>query len=252
MSQRRSVTVEAVEIPTDIEALPGRLFRPDGTGDAPGIVLLQEIFGLSEYVLDRASDLAAAGYAVLVPQLFARLDPPITAIDESIGMEAALPEAMERTGELDWGRAVADGVHTFHALRGTDGVRHDEVAVMGFCYGGGLAFTVAAQSARDGAAPAALIAFYGSALPDLLDLAAEVDIPSLHVFGTADTFIPMDQVERIREAVTADGIRDQVEFHLHEGAGHAFDNPHPMFHHEQASRDAWWQMLEFLTRRLPL
>ena len=85
----------------------------------------------------------------------------------------------------------------------------------------------------------------------MLDQAEDVTVPSLHHFGTADAFIPLDQVTRIREAVTAGGTREQVRFELHDGAGHAFDNPHPALHHAPASEAAWQQTLGFLAETLP-
>ncbi|NCD21080.1 MAG: dienelactone hydrolase family protein, partial [Actinobacteria bacterium] len=71
---------------------------------------------------------------------------------------------------------------------------------------------------------------------------------SLHHFGTADAWIPMDVVTQIRDAVTAG--RDDVEFELYDGANHAFDNPHPLFHHAEASAVAWERTLAFLARHL--
>jgi carboxymethylenebutenolidase len=75
-----------------------------------------------------------------------------------------------------------------------------------------------------------------------------VTAPSLHHFGTADTYIPLEKIEEIRSAVEG----PEVEFYLHDGAGHAFDNPHPMFLHEPARLDAWRRTTEFLHRRLPV
>src|SRR5690606_30814817 len=62
-----------VRIPTDAGDLPGLLWTPSGAeGPVPGIVVLQEIFGLSAYIRGRCQDLAEQGYAVLAPQLYAR------------------------------------------------------------------------------------------------------------------------------------------------------------------------------------
>lgn len=232
--------------------LPALLWLPDGAAPdapAPGLVVLQEIFGLSAYVRSRCADLADQGYAVLAPQLYARLDPPVEALEDDT--PDLLPRAMELVGRLDGDLAVRDGLAARDALAALPEVDADAVGLVGFCLGGGLAFTVAADAAVAGAPPAALVSFYGSALPGLLDRAADVTCPSLHVFGTEDAYIPMETVEAVREAVTAGGTRPQVRFELHEGAGHAFDNPHPLFHHERASREAWAQAEAFLAEVLP-
>ncbi|RIK13703.1 MAG: dienelactone hydrolase family protein [Acidobacteria bacterium] len=240
------------EIPSPDGALPGLLWLPDASSSeapVPGLVVLQEIFGLSEYVRSRCADLAELGYAVLAPQLYARLDPPVESLEDDT--DDLLGTAMGLVGRLDWDLAVRDGLAARDALAGLPEVLEERVGLVGFCFGGGLAFNVAASAAQAQVPAAALVSFYGSALPGLLDLAGLVECPSLHVFGSNDTYIPMDQVERIRAAVTADGTRRQVRFEVHEGAGHAFDNPNPMFHHHAASGAAWTQTEEFLADVLP-
>lgn len=242
------------QIMTSRGPLPSLLWLPQGaTGRVPGIVVFQEIYGLSPYIRARCADLAELGYAVLAPQLFARLDPPVVAVQEQgVDPQDALAQALELAGQLDWDLAVKDGLSAMNDLSRLGPVKKKKVAVLGFCLGGGLAFNVAAAAAAAGRPAAALVSYYGSALPRLLDLAPQVDSPSLHLFGTDDDYIPMEQVERIREAVTDGGAREQVRFELHPGAGHAFDNPNPMFFHEQASKAAWAQTQEFLAAELPV
>lgn len=240
------------EIATADGPLPGLLWLPDGaSADAPvpGLVVLQEIFGVTAYIRSRCEDLAALGYAVLAPQVYARLDPPVDALEDDT--DDLLERAMGLMGRVDWDQAVRDGLAARDALVTMPEVDDAAVGLVGFCFGGGLAFNVAAAASQAEVPPAALVSFYGSALPGLLPLAEDVECPSLHVFGTEDAFITMDKVEQIREAVTAGGARQQVRFELHEGAGHAFDNPHPMFHHERASGEAWSQAQEFLADALP-
>ena len=147
-------------------------------------------------------------------------------------------------GRVDWPEAVADGVAAAAALRERPEVT-GPVGVFGFCFGGGLAFAVAAQA---GARPDALVSYYGSALPNLLDLAPQVTCPSLHHFGLADDYLPPEVVRRIEAAVTAGGNATVL---THPGAGHAFDNPSPAFHHAEASRQAWAATVAWLGRTLP-
>ncbi len=117
--------------------------------------------------------------------------------------------------------------------------------MIGFCFGGGLAFNVAAVEEVD-----ALVSYYGSGLPGLLNLAPQVTAPSLHHFGTADDFLDTDTVARIREAVTSGSA--PVEFETYEGANHAFDNDVFVLHHPEASKLAWQRTLAFLARELPV
>jgi carboxymethylenebutenolidase len=227
-----------VSVTTEAGSMPARRWRPPA-GRGPGLLLLQEIFGVSAYIQRRAADLAAAGYVVLAPELYWRQD--ATPIDE--GAPGAIETAMGRARQLDWETTVRDAVAALAHLRADDDVTGG-TGVIGFCFGGGLAFNVAAVAEVD-----ALVSYYGSDLPRLLDLADRVGAPSLHHFGTADDFIDPAAVERIRSAVTTTGA--PVEFELYEGANHAFDNDDFVLHHPQASARAWARTLDFLARVLP-
>ncbi|WP_043497689.1 dienelactone hydrolase family protein [Georgenia sp. SUBG003] len=231
-----TVTTSLLAVPTRDGEMPAHLWLPP-SGQGPGLVLLQEIFGVSAYIRTRAADLAALGYVVLAPETYWRLE--TTTVDESrVDM---LDQALGLAGQVDWDAAVSDAAAAVGTLRGRPEVSGG-VGVVGFCFGGGLAFNVAAVTDVD-----VLVSYYGSALPNLLGLADRVTVPSLHHFGTDDAYIPLETVMEIRAAVDGPG----VEFYLHDGAGHAFDNPHPLFHHAAASADAWAQTVDFLRRTFP-
>ena len=223
--------------------LPADLYLPEA-GTGPGIVLFQEIFGVTDYIRSRAQDLADLGYVVLVPHLYWR-------VGDEVVSEAAdgLPRAMALVGKVDWEAAVGDGAAALAALRDLPAV-DGPVGLLGFCYGGGLAFNVAARTGAAGAGPDALVSYYGSALPTLLGLASQVSSPSLHHFGLDDAYIPVDTVRAIEAAVTS--TNDDVTFLTYPGAGHAFDNPSPVFHHEGASQEAWASTTAWLAEQLPL
>ena len=237
-SLREGVRVTTpIAVPTPDGDMPAHLWTPEA-GGGPGILLLQEIFGVSSYIQRRAAALAEAGYVVLAPELYWRLERQT--VDETA--PDALDQAMALVGQMDWPTAVADAVAALEALEVRDEVSGTP-AVMGFCLGGGLAFNVAAESD-----PAALVAYYGSSIPDLLDLAPRVTCPSLHHFGTADDYLPADAVRAVTDAVTADDRPARVE--LYDGANHAFDNDDFILHHPEASRRAWDTTLGFLRQQL--
>lgn len=225
---------DILTLPTEAGDLPvHRWLPPAGTG--PGVLLLHEIFGLSDYIRSRAADLAAAGYVVFAPELYWQLP------DAQVG-DDDLDRGLELTRQLPWEDALTDARTAMDALRAAPETT-GQIGLVGFCYGGGLAFNLAAQ-----AVPDVLVSYYGSALPTLLPLAREVTCPSLHHFGTADTLIPVATVEKIRDAVTTGHRR--VQFFTYDGAGHAFDNPSPLLRHEQASALAWQRTLIFLGAHL--
>jgi carboxymethylenebutenolidase len=222
-----------VSVETGSGPMPALRWDPQA-GSGPGILLLQEIFGLSAYIRRRGAALAAAGYVVLAPDLYWRLDDP--PLDETA--PDVVETAMARVSRLDWETTVGDAVAALGHLRGLDGVT-DRVGILGFCFGGGLGFNVAAVADAD-----VLVSYYGSALGGLLELAPRVKIPSLHHFGLADDFIDAATVATIREAVTAGDA--PVTFETYEGANHAFDNDDFYYYNPEASALAWQRTLEFL------
>ncbi len=225
---------ETVTVQTADGPMPAQLWRPVG-GSGPGVVVVQEIFGVSDYIRSRAADLAALGYVVLAPEVYWRL--PDATIEEDGDV---LGQAMGLVQQVDWPTAVADVALAVEHLRGMLEVEGG-VGLLGFCFGGGLAFNVAAVEPVD-----VLVSYYGSALGDLLGLADRVTTPSLHHFGDEDAYVPTATQDAIRRAVTAHGAR----FESYPGAGHAFDNPAPMFHHPDAAAAAWPSTVRFLAEHL--
>ncbi|NHA68834.1 dienelactone hydrolase family protein [Phycicoccus flavus] len=228
---------ERIEVETPAGAMPAHLWLPS-TGRGPGVLLLQEIFGVSPYIRRRAEDLAALGYVVLAPEVFWRIG-----ISEIANGPSMLEEAMAALGRLDWDAAVADSTLALEALRARPEVANG-TGVVGFCFGGGLGYAVVAGAPAD-----ALVSFYGSTLPNLVEAVPSVSTPSQHHFGESDSYIPMDQVTRIREQVTSGGA--PVDFRTYPGADHAFDNDDFVNHDPVASEQAWSATTDWLTRTLP-
>lgn len=228
---------ERVAIPVGGGDLPADLWLPT-SGHGPGIVLVQEIFGLSPYIHRRAADLAAAGYVVLAPRFYWRLG--AEAVPDGPHM---LDEGLALVTQIDWPAAVSDGIAAIGWLRARPEVERG-VGLVGFCFGGGLAYHIAAESDAD-----CLVSYYGSALPGLVDTVPPVAVPSLHHFGEADAYIDAAAVERIRRIVQSEPA---CEFHTYPGADHAFDNSDFVLYHEGASRLAWERTVEFLHRVLPV
>jgi len=235
--------VSEVSIPTSDGAMPALLWFPEaGDGrERPALVVFQEIFGLSDYIRRRCEDLAPLGYAVLAPEFYWRL--PERTVDEDA--EDMLERGVALAGQLDWDTAVRDGVSAAGHVASLPNV--SGVGFVGFCFGGGLAYAVASQAPTP---PRVLVSYYGSALPQLVDAGLQVEAASLHHFGTADAYIPPDTVEEIRAWVTRGD--HPVQFELYDGAGHAFDNPHPMFSHPEAATSAWDTTVTFLDQQLPV
>ena len=187
------VAAKLITIETDDGPMPAHLWQPHGeTG--PGLVLVQEIFGVSRYIQDRGRDLAALGYVVCAPEIYWRLD------DHDVDEDSpdVLDQAISLAQRVDWDAAISDLQDTLSHLRGMIEVEGG-IGVIGFCFGGGLAFHVAAVDDID-----VLVDYYGSAIRDLTHLAGKITAPSLHHFGLADAVHPA------RSGQTDRGRRDQA------------------------------------------
>jgi carboxymethylenebutenolidase len=220
-------------------SMPAFVALPE-SGSGPGLVVLQEIFGVTDYIRSRARDLAALGYVAVVPELYWRLGSGITTDETSA---AGLQEAFGYFGQLDMARAADDAVA---ALEFTRGMRETagKAGVLGFCLGGRLAYEVGVQSNPD-----VVVSYYGAGIADRLDAAEKMACPIIFHFGGADPYLPPDQAERIQQAFAS---HPGTEVHMHPGANHAFDNFRaPMFYTQTAADTAWPQTTAFLERTFP-
>jgi carboxymethylenebutenolidase len=209
------------------------------SGRGPGLLLIQEIFGVSDYIRAVADDLAGLGYVVAAPDLFWRIEPGFQAGHDEDGLARSVELASRFDGEQGAADAVAALRH-LATLPEVDG----GIGVIGFCLGGSIAYFVAAQEQPD-----AVVAFYGSAVPDHLDLLGAITCPLQFHFGGSDSYIPRERVRQVEEAA-AD--HPNVETHVEEEAGHAFHNRmSAMFHQPGPAGRAWQRTEEFLHRHLP-
>lgn len=211
-------------------------------GSGAGVLLVQEIFGVGDYIKAVAARLARDGFVVAAPDLFWRIQPHYAAAHD----EAGLATSFELVQRFDVEQGVEDCAAALAHLRAAPEVR-GSVGVLGFCLGGTIAHLLAATSDPD-----AVVSYYGSGVAGSLDKLESIDCPVQYHFGTADAFIPADDVEKVRAAVEASG-REDLEVQLQPGAGHAFDNHEaPQFHDAIAAAAAWGATQRFLSDHLRL
>jgi carboxymethylenebutenolidase len=234
-------TVRVERVPTPDGEFDAHVVLPE-SGSGPGIVVLQEIFGVGDYIKEAADRLAGLGYVALAPDLYWRIEPGIE-VDHD---EAGLRRAFGVSQQLDHSLAVQDSIAALNTLRGLPEVAEaaGKAGVLGFCLGGTLAFGVAIEGDPDIA-----VCYYGSGIAGMLDRGDRVACPVLFHFGGADPYIPREQVDAVCAFAES---RPGMECHVQEGAGHAFDNHEsPMFHQPEPAARAWEITREFLARTLP-
>ncbi|TQL95167.1 carboxymethylenebutenolidase [Actinoallomurus bryophytorum] len=213
---------------------------PPDRGSGPGVLLIPEIFGVSDYIEAVAEDLAGLGYVVAAPDLFWRLHPGWRAAHDEEGVRSSL----ELAQRFDFEQGVADSAAGLRHLTDLPEVG-GEVGIVGFCLGGSIGYFLAAQNAA-----AAVVSFYGSAVPDRLELLDAIERPLQFHFGGDDPYIARTEVAKVEEAVRT---RANAEIHVEERAGHAFHNRMaPMFYVPEPAARAWRRTEDFLSRHLPV
>lgn len=168
-----------------------------------GVVVAQEIFGLTDHIREVADGFADAEYEVLVPALFDREHPGFVADYDGDGFDRAI-ELARRVHPFDLSVADIGTCVATLAARGP-------VFVVGYCYGGSVAWAAAARVAGVAAASC----YYGSMIPDTPD---RPQVPTIAHFGRHDSGIPIDKVEAL-----ARNPPDHATIHVYD-AGHGFNS----------------------------
>ncbi|MGX5357433.1 dienelactone hydrolase family protein [Kocuria sp. KH4] len=200
------------------------------SGRGPGVVVVQEWWGLTDHIRDVADRLAAEGFVALAPDLYGGSVTHDS--EEAATMMARLPE--------EEGARLLGGAVDF--LLEHEAVTSATLGAVGFCMGGGFVLALAAeQGERIGAA----VPFYGvgQGLPDAYhDLRAAVQ----GHYGRQDTSYPVEQAEALEEQIRRDSGAPVVEFHFYD-APHAFHNDENRHNHRPGeARLAWGRTVGFL------
>jgi len=206
-------------------------------GSGPGIVLLQEIFGINDYMKSMADRFAEEGYVVLVPDLFWRMRPGVVLGYDEAGLTAAL-DFNER---LDVDLAINDIASTVKALRARP-EHAGKVGAIGYCLGGKLAMLSAAAIEMDCA-----VSYYGVGLDAYLERAASISCPMIFHFAGNDALCPPESRAAILDALAG---RPGIETYVYEGCDHAFATPSRENFDKPASMMAYSRTMAMLRKIL--
>ena len=221
-----------ITFPANGDEAGGYLATPDG-GSGPGLLVVQEWWGLDPAIKASADRLADEGFVALAPDLY----------HGDLAEHTEMDKAGELMNSLPPDRAARDMSAAIDHLLGLDAVEGDRVGVIGFCMGGMLALVIASI---EGDRVAAVAPFYGAPLgdgePDWSGLTAKVE----GHFAENDDFFPPDAVKDLEARLQAQG--KDVTFTVHPGTGHAFASGHNALGtmDEDAADAAWGSALAFL------
>lgn len=207
--------------------------QPDDDARHPGVVLIQEWWGIEPHIRSVAQRLAVEGFIVAVPDLYH--GKVATEPDD------ALKAVMRLRGNMD--RATGEIIGALNTLKAMPNVEPKKLGLIGFCVGGLLTYTVAARYSELGA----VVPFYGGGYDPDPEEVARVNAPVLAVYGSRDEGIPMSQVEKIERMYKDAGKDITVKVY---DAGHAFLNPDHGSGNEAAAADAWPLAVNFLRSHL--
>ncbi len=215
-----------VEFPANGSTASGYLAVPDGSG--PGVVVLQEWWGLDSHIRDVCDRLAGEGFVALAPDLFhgETTDQP--------------DEAQQKMMAMDMDRAEKEMRGAVDYVAGHEATSGSGVGSVGFCLGGGLAVWAAAANPK----VKATVSYYyvmPHGKPDFSKLSG----PVLGHFGTKDDFVSVDDAKALEQELRDAGVDTTFEFY---DAGHAFFNDTDRLgtHDREAADRSWQRTVEFL------
>jgi len=193
-----------IEFPTSAGSAPGYLAVPAGE-HGPGVIVLQEWWGVDEHIRSICDRLAAEGFYALAPDLYG-------------GETTTQPsEAQQEMMALSMSEVEKDMCGGADYLASRPGFEGPGVGAVGFCLGGGLAIWAAATCPNIAAA----VTYY-YVMPHGKPDFSGIGCPVLGHFGTADEFIPLEDANKLESELKDAGV--DTTFHYYDGAGHAFFN----------------------------
>lgn len=205
----------------DGHELDAYLAEPNGSARA-GLVVVQEIFGVTGHIERVADRYAAEGYRAIAPAMFDRIKRGITLPYTDIEQGRAYMQ------QLKWPDTLADVEAAADAVRGAG-----TVAIVGYCWGGTVAHVAASELELDAA-----ISYYGGGVARMLDKTPRC--PIVYHFGDRDGAIPMADVQKIVAAYP------NAKVHVYKGAGHGFNCDERASYSEADARVAFNRSIEFL------
>ena len=228
---------QTVEFPSNGATASGYLATPT-SGKGPGLLVIQEWWGLVPQIKRVCDRLAQEGFVALAPDLYHGEIAEHTEMDKAGQLMQSLPPD----------RAARDMAGAIDYLLGHEAVEGHRVGVIGFCMGGMLTLMI---TALQGDKVAAAAPFYGAPLDDMAPDWSKLTASVQGHFAEKDDFFPPDKAKALEAELK--GMGKDVEFFIYPGTGHAFANEENALgtHDEEATKVSWERAVAFLKSKLP-
>ncbi len=236
----KGIVAGEVKVPTADGAMPAYRAFPAGKGPFPTVLVVQEIFGVHEHIKDICRRFAKAGYFAVAPELYARQGDVsgMTDIPKIISsVVSKVPDA----------QVMSDLDATVVWAKSTGSADTAKLAITGFCWGGRIVWLYSAHNPNLKAG----VAWYGRLVGEAdplhpkhpVDLAGDLKAPVLGLYGGADTGIPLESVEKMREAIKA--ADKPAEIVVYPDTPHGFYADYRPTYREANADDGWKRLLAF-------
>jgi carboxymethylenebutenolidase len=232
-----------VEIPIADGAIPAYRAMPSQGSNFPVILVVQEIFGVHEHLQDICRRFAKLGYLAIAPELYVRQGDvsQLETVDEIISQVVSkVPDA----------QVMSDLDATIDWARNTGKANINQVGITGFCWGGRIVWLYAAHNPNITAG----VAWYGRLVGDFspltpkhpIDIAAELQVPILGLYGGEDSLIPVETVQQMRSILYAGQSRSEI--FVYPGVPHGFLADYRPSYREKEAKDGWQRLLGWFKR----
>lgn len=243
----REIQSNFVKVPNDSLEIDAYLVVPQGDGSFPGVIVLQEIFGVNAHIRDVTERLAKEGYIAIAPALYQRQAP---------GFEVGYGEEDFKLGRQYKEQTQADELLSdiqaaIRYLKQETPVKTDGFGCIGFCFGGHVAYLAATLPEIQATA-----SFYGAGIPTMIPGGGEPTLTRTKdisgtvyaFFGTEDSLIPQEHADRVEAALKENNISHKI--FRYEGADHGFFCDRRASYNEEAAKDAWEKAKQLFSQEL--
>ena len=237
------VAGSTVQLNTSDGKMDAYVAQPKDGGNYPGVVVIQEAFGVNDHIRKVTDRIAAEGYVAIAPDIFHREAERVIPYAEMPKAIATLQRVVDSKAMEDVGAAIAH-------LKSQSNVKSGAIGVTGFCMGGRLTYLAAAHHAKD---IKCAVPYYGGGIPmgnpSPLSRTSEIRCPMYLFFGAKDQLIPKEHVDQIKAELTTNKVPFQLE--VYPDAGHGFFcDDRAMSYNEGAAKDAWEKTRAFFAQHL--